>query len=381
MNYVLVMVTAFLFLMVPVTADSGSLEVNTDVDSVPIYIDGSFAGVTPLFIQNISSGYHLVSASPEGFFQQTQNISIIPGEVTHIMYIFISSDEQIPAMVRIGECVGTPQPSALDGTSYDLNWISDDILMAYFSGRDEGIECMKSSDGILWDRIADSCLETTSKGSEFRNDPWVFHLPDGTYRMIFNKPEEKGHHLYSASSPDGIHFSGEEIVNLVPSEGSNQTINPTVPSGIVYPDGTIRIYYAIHGAGIQSAISEDMGISWKLEEGSRIEYGTDPTLMLLPDGKTGIIYVDTTPKSKGQRIFFSLSEDGLDFSRYHPIQILESIEPGVWLMDPEIVTDGKVYYVYFSVMGIEGMQNHGLPGTLRSVIDLDCLEKSVMQTV
>ena len=135
------------------------------------------------------------------------------------------------------------------------------------------------------------------------------------------------------------------------------------------------MYYYVPGIGIKSAISEDTGVSWISEDGIRIRYGTDPTTMLLPDGRTGIIYVDITPKSKGHRIFFSLSEDGYDFSGYQPVQILESIEPGVWLMDPEVITDEETCYLYFSLMGVEGMQNNGLPGTLRSVINLDCLEK------
>ncbi|HOL40983.1 MAG TPA: sialidase family protein, partial [Methanospirillum sp.] len=161
------------------------------------------------------------------------------------------------------------------------------------------------------------------------------------------------------------------------SEGTSGS--PSVPTGIIYDNGTIRMYYSIPGEGIKSAISDDMGLSWKKEDGVRIRYGTDPTMILLPDKRTGIFYVDTTPKSKGQRIFFSLSDDGLDFSRVPPIQILETMEPGVWLMDPEIITDDDVVYLYFSVMGMEGMQHHLLPGTLRSIINLPCLVRQVSE--
>lgn len=378
MKYVLLIVTSLLFIMVPITADSGSLEISSDIDSVPIYIDNTFAGVTPLTVTDIEPGYHLVKASPEGLFQQTRNISVNSGELSPISFIFLLSDYQIPAMVRIGDCVGTPESSDLDGTAFDLHRISDDTLMAYFSGRNEGIQCMASSDGISWDKMPDSCLEGITNEPEFRNDPWVFLLPDGSYRMIFSKTVGNVHSLYSATSPDGIRFTGEEKIIISGDEEGFISASPAVPSGIVYADGTVRIYYHISGVGIKSAISDDMGISWKSEEGVRIKNGTDPTLILLPDGRTGIVYVDTTPKSKGQRIFYSLSEDGLDFSRYRPVQILESIEPGVWLMDPEVITEDETFYLYFSVMGIEGMQNQGLPGILRSIINPDCLERSAV---
>lgn len=168
-------------------------------------------------------------------------------------------------------------------------------------------------------------------------------------------------------------FSGEEPITVQSEQKSGSPDYPSVPAGIMYADGTIRIYYHNPGIGIQSAISEDMGVSWEHEDGTRLKYGTDPTVLLLPDEKTGIFYVDTTPKSKGQRIFFTVSDDGLDFSQYEPVQVLETTEPGVWLMDPEIIEEDGTVYLYFSVMGIEGMQNHVLPGTLRSIISLDCM--------
>ena len=368
-----------IFFMIPVAADSGSLEISSDIDSVPVYIDNSYVGITPLSVLDISPGSHLIRVSPEGFFQQTQNISVKAGELSPVSFNFLSSGQQIPAMVRIGDCVGTPERSDLSGTIYDLHQVSNNMLMAYFSGRGEGIHCLASSDGISWERLPDSCLDGEVKETEIRSEPWVFILPDGSYRMLFGKTEGKDHRLYAASSPDGMHFSGEDEIIITGAENNDILVSPSVPSGLVYADGTIRMYYHIRENGIKSAISDDMGISWRSEDGIRIPNGTDPTLFLYPDGKTGIVYVDTTPKSKGQRIFFSLSDDGIDFSRYQPVQILETIEPGVWLMDPEVVTGAEdTCYLFFSVMGMNGMENYDLPGTLRSIIDLKCLERSAI---
>jgi PEGA domain. len=112
-----------------------------------------YAGVTPLTLSDIDAGNHLIQVSPEGFFSQTQNISVKSGEKSTISFSFVYSDRlQIPAMVRIGECVGTPEPSDLDGTSFDLLTLDDGTMMAYYSGWEEGILCMESSDGIHWDK-------------------------------------------------------------------------------------------------------------------------------------------------------------------------------------------------------------------------------------
>lgn len=379
MKNLLLIISALLFIMVPTAAEFGSFEVVTDIPSVPIYIDNTFLGVTPLVAPDIPIGYHLVQASPDGFFSQTQNISVGLGEVTTISFTFMPADQKkIPAMVRIGECVGTPEPSDLDGPAYDILRLSDGTLMAYYSGWEEGILCMASAEGISWEKIPGSCLAVPMKGKVFRTEPWVSVLPDGSYRMVFRQTTDNQHSLYSAVSYDGRIFSEERQV-VISGDSEMEILGyPSVPTGVLYADGTIRMYYSVPGLGIKSAISEDMGISWKQEDGVRLRFGTDPTVTEFSDGRTGIFYVDTTPKSKGQRIFFSLSDDGLDFSQFHPVQVMETTEPGIWLMDPEIIEEDDTLYLYFSVMGIEGMQNYGLPGTHRSIIDPDCMANQAM---
>lgn len=374
MKILLLIVFVLLFFMIPVAAEYGSLEINADIPSVPIYIDDVYEGFTPADVLDIPEGYHLIRASPDGFFSQTMNISVQANESTSVFFYFLNTDlVQMPAMVRIGECVGTPEQSFLDGMAYVLLRLPDGALMVYYSGWEEGILCMHSSDGIHWEKMDEPCLKVPTEGNVFRTEPWVFALSDGTYRMVFHQISGNKHSLYSAFSRDGRKFSGEEQV-LINGDNVQGTLGyPSAPTGVTYNDGTIRMYYSIPGTGIKSAISDDMGISWEKEEGVRIRYGTDPSTIILPDGRTGIFYVDTTPKSKGQRVFFSLSENGLDFSGFIPLLVLETMEPGVWLMDPEIISEDDEPYLYFSVMGIEGMQHRVLPGTLRSVIDLECL--------
>lgn len=376
MNNLPVYLIIFFLLMIPASADyGGSVQVNSDIPSVPVYIDDEYIGVAPVTLLDINPGYHLVRASPVGYFAQIQSIIVEPGSDNEISFIFRTSDQMvIPAMVRIGECVGTPEPSDLNGIAYNLLKLSDGTLMVYFSGWNEGITCKSSPDGITWNWHQGSCLDTGTSTSGLLTEPWVFPLSEGGYRMIYRQSDGKKHQYYSAFSSDGRSFQKEDRISFNDTAGSPLTGGDiSVPTGIVYPDGTIRMYYTAPGSGINSAVSNDNGLTWALEEGSRIKHGTDPTSVLLSDGRTGLFYVDLTPKSKGHRIFFSLSEDGVDFSLFDHILIMETIEPGVWLMDPELTQEGDQLKLYFSVVGVNAMQSYDPSGILKSVVNLNCL--------
>ena len=65
MKILLLIIFGFLFLMVPVAADHGSLEINADIPSVPVYIDDEFWGLTPADVPDLPEGYYLVRLSPE----------------------------------------------------------------------------------------------------------------------------------------------------------------------------------------------------------------------------------------------------------------------------------------------------------------------------
>jgi hypothetical protein len=119
--------------------------------------------------------------------------------------------------------------------------------------------------------------------------------------------------LYSGTSQDGIHFSDEEPVFIDGDDTEGMPGYPSVPAGLSYDNGTIRMYYSIPSVGIKSARSEDRVATWVKEEGVRIHYGTDPTAIPCR-WKNSLFYVDTNTKIKGQRIFFAVSDDGNDFS-------------------------------------------------------------------
>ncbi|MDD1724347.1 MAG: PEGA domain-containing protein [Methanospirillum sp.] len=376
MKLLLLFITVFLLLIVTGAAEnSSSVRIDADIPSIPIYIDDTYAGTTPVEVSGLVPGYHLVSASPEGYLYQTQNISIGGDKTTDIFFTFGSPDHVLmPAMVRIGDCVGTPEPSELEGIAYDLVKLPDGRLMAYYSGWDEGIKCMVSSDGITWSKAADSCFLMNSSELGLQTEPWVFSLPNGGYNMIFRQTEGMDYQFYTAHSPDGIHFSDRREIAISGNNSDDHAGEElSFPSGITYPNGTLRMYYNSPETGIKSAFSEDQGISWRIEDGNRVIFGNDPVVLLLPDGRTGMFYIDIKPKFKGQRIFFSVSDDGLDFSKYKPVPILETTQPGVWLMDPEIEEEEGNVMLYFSVMGADTNQNQGLPGILRSIVNINCL--------
>ena len=56
MKILLLIISGFLFLMVPVAADYGALEINADIPSVPVYIDDVFWGLTPADIPDLQIG-------------------------------------------------------------------------------------------------------------------------------------------------------------------------------------------------------------------------------------------------------------------------------------------------------------------------------------
>lgn len=79
MKILLLIVFVLLFFMIPVAAEYGSLEINADIPSVPIYIDDVYEGFTPADVLDIPEGYHLIRASPDGFFY-SDNEYFCPGK-------------------------------------------------------------------------------------------------------------------------------------------------------------------------------------------------------------------------------------------------------------------------------------------------------------
>ena len=374
-NLLLLIPFLSLIILIVVADPAASMQIESDIPAVPVYFDGVYAGKTPLLIEDIVPGWHQISGSPDGLLPQTRNISVESGVNISVNFTFHISDQiNSPPQIRIGECIGTPEISMLDVTAYDLIHLSDGTLIAYYTGWNDRVSCMVSPDGVVWTPVTDPCLDSSITGSGVQTEPWVFAVPEGGYRMIFRQSVGSEQKYILVSSSDGYHFTKPEPVtfsNINSSEKLKEKVS--VPSVILYPGGFMRVYYHIPGLGIMSANSTDYGKTWSTEGGSRIRDGTDPSVVLLPDGKTGMFYVDLTPKSKGQRIFFSISDNGLDFSSNKSVIVLDTTEPGIWLMDPEVEEHSGVAHIFFSIMGGDEMQNHHPPHIMRSVVKLDCL--------
>ena len=93
-------------------------------------------------------------------------------------------------------------------------------------------------------------------------DADIVYIGNGKYRLYYSEePEAEGFkgRVYSATSIDGI--------NWVVEDGTRKEW-ATFPSVINLPDGRYRMYFQNQGV-IKSAISDD-GLSWKDEEGMRV---------------------------------------------------------------------------------------------------------------
>lgn len=381
MKYPRLMVLLFITLLVPTLSVgvSGEVRVDADLPGVAIFLDGAYIGNTPQNITNLQPGEHQIAATVTGHSAQIRNITSAVNESESVFFTFGSAtQEYIPGMIRIRDCVGTPEMTGLLGTSITVATLPNGHLMAYYSGIGEGVRCAGSDNGSGWHEYPDGCLlpgDENNTSFPF-SSPWVFERADGGYRMIYGINNEAGPSLYSARSEDGVQFIPEGRVNITHSPDSPQTVTDgqfSIPSGLRLADGRLRMYYAISEGGIRSAVSEDDGRTWTDEEGFRLTLATDPSVALFQNRTYGLFYVDLSAGSKGQRLMVATSSDGIKFSSLTG-PVIESEQKGVWILDPEVhQTKAGRWDLFFSLVGIPGETGIKVPVVMRSVIDPDCL--------
>ncbi|HWQ62851.1 MAG TPA: PEGA domain-containing protein [Methanospirillum sp.] len=365
-----------LLLLLPAGA-MGSVRVDADLPGVAIFVDGSYIGTTPQNLSDVQAGEHQIAATVTGHQAQSRNLTFPLNGSDQIIFTFGSSTQKyVPGMIRIRDCVGTPEMTGLLGSSITVATLPDGNLMAYYSGIGEGVRCAGSADGSQWHEFPDGCLlpSDESNASSPFSSPWVFATSDGGYRMIYGINDENGPSLYSARSKDGFRFTPEGKVKLSQVPDQDMKGQYSIPSGLRMVDGKLRMYYAVSEGAIRSAVSGDDGKTWMSDEGYRLESATDPTVALLENGTYGLFYVDLSAGAKGQRLMLATSSDGLIFSHSINEPILESEQKGVWILDPEIhKSSSGTWNLYYSLMGVPGEAGIKVPVIMRSVIDPDCL--------
>ncbi len=155
-------------------------------------------------------------------------------------------------------------------------------------------------------------------------DAEVIGVGQGTYRMYFGEEPEVADepHVLSAVSHDGISWKKEDGVRME---------NAVFPDVVRLPDGSFRMYFQRNGV-IMSAVSKD-GLDWKLEPGIRVDrgghYSLDDrgigasTTIRLDDGSYLMVYrtehdqkyCTHSPNPFSTFLFYAVSKDGINFKK------------------------------------------------------------------
>ncbi|MBI2588596.1 exo-alpha-sialidase [Candidatus Saccharibacteria bacterium] len=157
------------------------------------------------------------------------------------------------------------------------------------------------------------------------------------------------HDVHTASSPDGVRFSG----------GATQILNhASVPDAMKLPSGQIVIY-AVDGAarsksGILVAVSSDQGKTWTAGSmqltSSRVGGVADPQITLTDSGKLRLFYIAFPgPPTPGQpptsvnRVYSATSSDGINFKEEQGVRF----EYGQ-ITDPDVIKIDNRWFMYLA---------------------------------
>lgn len=375
----LVFFLAIVFLVPPLSAGvPGSIQVESDLPGVAIFLNGTYIGDTPQSIRDLEPGQYRIDATLTGRQAQSREISVGNNTPDREFFTFDTGQPAAPpGLVRIYDCVGTPEQTGLYGTSVTVISMPEGNLMAFYSGTGDGVRCAGSEDGFKWHEYPGGCLQVAEGSDNARfpfSRPWVFDGADGGYRMIYLADDGTGPTLFHASSEEGAQFTPDGRVTISQTENTgSKPDHDSIPTGIRLSDGTLRMYYTA-GGGIRSALSGDDGRTWEDENGYRLMAATDPTVIRLPDNRVGLFFVDLSAGFKGQKLKVTPSSDGLLFNATDAMEVIGSEEKGVWILDPELyVSKNGTWNLYFSLLGRSGETGITLPTIMRSVIDSECL--------
>ncbi len=160
--------------------------------------------------------------------------------------------------------------------------------------------------------------------------PNVIALPEGGYRLYYtqilprrgfpdgaNDYDNSTTRILSAHSTDALSWTPEPGVRLGPREGGAGEFRVVSPEVVPAPGGSglLRMYYECFPdprtgpAAVRSAVSEDGGLHWRVEEGVRLgkpgaSYNA-PRLLYLDDGRCRLYC-----SQRGVGIISALSLDG-----------------------------------------------------------------------
>ncbi len=65
-------------------ATTGSLSISSSPSGVSVYVDGTYRGVTPLIVSDLSPGSHQVRLARTGYYDYTRTVSVTSGGTTYV---------------------------------------------------------------------------------------------------------------------------------------------------------------------------------------------------------------------------------------------------------------------------------------------------------
>jgi predicted ATP-binding protein involved in virulence len=68
----------------PIPTPTGSISITTTPSGAEVYLDNSFAGITPITLEDVTVGYHKATVSKEGYHSQTSEIYLSTGKTKEL---------------------------------------------------------------------------------------------------------------------------------------------------------------------------------------------------------------------------------------------------------------------------------------------------------
>ncbi len=173
----------------------------------------------------------------------------------------------------------------------DLSFASGDLMLTL------------SDDGSVW--TTPTAIVATA-GNE--RHPSLVQLTDGSYQVYYLSDEAGGYRIHLATSPNGVSWTRQGIVDL--GWSTESLVNPTVCRE---SDGSLTMTYDYLSNGGYIAHSAD-GVTWDHDRTSistgalnRIMRHSDGTYVLSYQRKTGIWYyqIDIFTKTSADRVSWS----------------------------------------------------------------------------
>ena len=309
-----------------------------------------------------------------------------------LMYVFSSNDNRtIIARSRDGlsfeyggflalQNWGTVAPTKLDDGRFRL--------YAFSPSSEPHVASFVSPDALQWTQEQGTRL--SARPGESITDPFVVRLNDGAWKMFFKVerrdaqrgaprgsappltpgarltfvpgeraclPEKKSigvpdpngpafHQVLLAKSSDGLMWQSDNRVIIDQA---------SVPEGLRLSDGRWIIYAVdgtLSGLGLVYAESQDTGKTWVC--GKINVQGADPDVVMLPDGRIRIYYVEfpfgPNPPVPGaqqanqpNRVKSAISSDGRNFTVEEGVRL-----EGIQYTDPDVIRIGNDWFMYIS---------------------------------